>query len=1055
MRVAQHVSVPVFIALLLAGLPPARSFAASPQDSGPGAVLRSLSIAQFESDNPGVIQAIASDAAGNVYAAGRTISPNFKLENPFQIGLGESTGMRSLDMGLTWKRLGIPPDAIQMILPDPVDPNVLFAAGDQVIFKSSDAGESWKVVVARNKEPGNPFYLQPVVDRGNSQRLAVAVGKGILLRSFDRGETWAEAACPLYNCGTVADDPSGAGRLLAYSAGQADIYLSPDWGQSFQRVATPQSANPLVRAASLDPAHPGWIYAVTDSFTQSELWLSKDSGASWIRRTLPLDPYNSVSAFVPDIERADTWYIVSLSDLYRTEDGGATWVPVRYKTSGSFALPSHQCGSGGGLVAITGSGTVAASSDLGASWGPDRLYGFSRISAGPDCAIYGTKTFSGDAFLVKIARDGSVVWSTLLAGAMDEWVTALKLDAHGDIAVLGFTRSPDFPRTAPHVGVAGERDLFVARFSNSGQLLGAVTVGGQSDEQPVALDIGPHCDAYVAGITASSDFPVTPDALNTRTTTSMRGFVLRINAEGVLQWATYFGDTITPFPGIEFSGPSAVLAGADGQVWIGGIGILPGTELPPETEAGYLARLAADGTRLNAYRYLGGPVSLSHMVNYGPRALATDSQGYLYVGGTTRSGAFPRTAGALDRGVAVGQCWSAYQLSSSTPAQQIYLMKLMPDNLEPVYSALLGGHCDTQFGSLAVDEQGVAGFSVSTGQGFPLSAPLQAAPSIADPVSIPAARLVARLSSDGSSLLFSSYLDASSALPAPSIANAPEGGLYAAVQRGSQQRVLQLPSAVTAALTLDRVSNSFSGDGAGVTANSIYTLDVRGLDAETTDSGLNPAQGLPTEQAGVRVTFDGVSVPILSTTSGRVTVVSPNELDQFTAIQVSYQGHQSNIVFLPVLPEGAPTLATRDYSSEGVPPFAGVIYNEDGTTNDAEHPARPGSTILALVSGVSIAGSAPVPGAIHASDASWPTRLFYYSWGKLPLQVQVRPLPGFLTAIYQLVLTVPDSPEPGVLQAFPLTVSGYNIVRNNLFAFIPFGTNPYGILPSAVSVYVK
>jgi hypothetical protein len=73
------------------------------------------------------IQAIASDSAGNIYVAGTTNASDFPVKNAAQPRFGESRILWTTDLGITWTRVGSPPADVAVVVPDPVDSQVLFS----------------------------------------------------------------------------------------------------------------------------------------------------------------------------------------------------------------------------------------------------------------------------------------------------------------------------------------------------------------------------------------------------------------------------------------------------------------------------------------------------------------------------------------------------------------------------------------------------------------------------------------------------------------------------------------------------------------------------------------------------------------------------------------------------------------------------------------------------------------------------------------------------------------------------------------------------------------
>ncbi|MBD3237569.1 MAG: hypothetical protein GF330_12755 [Candidatus Eisenbacteria bacterium] len=152
-----------------------------------------------------------------------------------------------------------------------------------------------------------------------------------------------------------------------------------------------------------------------------------------------------------------------------------------------------------------------------------------------------------DAFLTLLSADGSaLVWSSFLGGAATDTGHGLALDALGNPLVSGRTSSSDFPTTGGAFDEThnGAYDGFVAKFDSLGtQLLWSTYLGGSEAEQnyPLALDAGGN--PLIAGMTASTDFPVGSGAQDdTFNGGYYDAFLARLSAAGdSLLWGSYLG----------------------------------------------------------------------------------------------------------------------------------------------------------------------------------------------------------------------------------------------------------------------------------------------------------------------------------------------------------------------------------------------------------------------------------------------------------------------------------------------------------------------------------
>jgi hypothetical protein len=131
-------------------------------------------------------------------------------------------------------------------------------------------------------------------------------------------------------------------------------------------------------------------------------------------------------------------------------------------------------------------------------------------------AYQGAGGGNGDTVLAKLNTTGTaLLFSTYFGGSGFEDSAVVALDAGGVVHLAGRTDSTDFPTLTAFQptlnGTSG--DAFVAGFNGSGQtLLYSTYLGGTDLDIPTSI-VAPSPDVlYVAGNTASSDFPTSPRA---------------------------------------------------------------------------------------------------------------------------------------------------------------------------------------------------------------------------------------------------------------------------------------------------------------------------------------------------------------------------------------------------------------------------------------------------------------------------------------------------------------------------------------------------------------
>ena len=363
-------------------------------------------------------------------------------------------------------------------------------------------------------------------------------------------------------------------------------------------------------------------------------------------------------------------------------------------------------------------------------------------------SVQGTIGGTNDAFVLKIKSDGSgLAYSTFLGGSLVDASQALAVDSTGSAYVTGFTSSSNFPTVnALQPTLAGGQDIFVAKLSPDGaSLVFSTYLGGTGLDTIAAIALDPSNNVVLAGTTKSLDFPVVNALQPTLAGTAGNSdaFVAKLKADGSgLIFSTYFGGT-------SVDGASGVAVSSTGNIWVsGGTG---STDLPvvnalqPTFGGGgvtdispgdaFLAEFKPDGSALLFSTYWGGSGQEQ------ATSLSLDSSDNVFLVGMTSSTDFP-THSALQ------------PQQASRGGFNTFITKFAADGSSAPFSTYFGGSGnDLAFGS-AMDASGNIFISGSTSSpNLPVLNAIQSTNvgGLTD-------GFVSELSSDGSALLFSTYL---------------------------------------------------------------------------------------------------------------------------------------------------------------------------------------------------------------------------------------------------------------------------------------------------------
>jgi uncharacterized protein (TIGR03437 family) len=985
--------------LCLFAQPPPRSH------SDPAGVFEKLTVARLAGSGTDSIAAMATDRDGNLYVAGSTTSLDLPMKNAAQPQFGGASILHSTDGGVTWSKAGNPPIGFpNSIAVSPAAPNLLFVGGDQGIARSMDGGATWTLVYAMTSYVGSI-----AVDPGNPARVLASVSVGIIASS-DNGDHWTTVK-PLSNGGHLWFDPSGSGTVVAIGLLDFFYYISRDSGNTWTDVRPP-AVGP--QAIAFDSHRPGVLYLGTAAGTSGSVLMSTDWGATWIARSSPPSNYPAIVDLLVDPATPDTVYAMTLGGLFKSTDAAASWqaslAPAFLEYGKLVALPPA-CFAGGSLLLVAGS--AYASSDSGASWTDAHLSLARNATAAPNCSVYALMPIQPDAFIAKFGHNGDLLWSTYLGGLGPDTATAIAVDSEENVYVAGTTGPSDFTPGSARFGLRGMTNAFAAKFRADGTLVYADVLGGENIDTVSSIAADGQGNTFLVGHTVSSSFPVTPGAFNTHFNGNADGFIVKLGADGALLYASFIGG--------DFNFANAVAANDRGEAIVAGWGTIAGVAPPANNDPspGYLIIVEPSGSRVTYATYFPGAVS----------GLKTDLQGNIYLTGQTAyltgqtaASDFPVTPGAYVSPVRSRVCGTGDRHIPSLSPVDIFVMKLTAGDLSTVYSTVLGAPCASQSGDLQIAADGSVTISLRAIDDFPVRAPVAAGPLCPLPFFFtPLNGVVTRLTADASSLVFSSYLDTCGA--APVIAVAPDGSMYAGVTQNNHVVVLQLPAAPQ--IVIDTVVNAFSGMGAGIAPGSLLAITGANLsDAPGNDLGLNASDALPYALSGTQVLFDGSPAPILAASPSQVICVAPLGIKLRTVVQVVRGANASNEVVMPVM-DAVAGLLTQTYPGVPAPASAvdGNVRNEDGTLNDADHPALVGSTVTLFATGLGLTKTPIDPGAPATTDAVVPLLFAQVSWNGSPAAALVaRTLPGFVNALFQVRVRVPPTSAAGEVLRVPVAL---------------------------------
>jgi gliding motility-associated-like protein len=259
----------------------------------------------------------------------------------------------------------------------------------------------------------------------------------------------------------------------------------------------------------------------------------------------------------------------------------------------------------------------------------------------------------------------------------------IMLDAAGNVYIASCTQSANFPVTASAFQAGfggGTQDGCVVKFnSNLTTRLYSTYLGGSGDDAAYAVKVAGNGEAYIAGGTASPNFPVTAGTVGAAYTGGIDGFITRLNAAGsALVASTYIGTAA--YDQCYFLELSAI-----GDVYVvgqteGPFPVTPGVYSNPGSGQ-FIAKLNPGLTNYGFSTVFG---TGSGSIDISPTAFLVDICGFIYVSGWGGSVNY----GGTTTGLPITP--NAFQ--SVTDGSDIYLIVLQPDAVALEYATFYGGN---------------------------------------------------------------------------------------------------------------------------------------------------------------------------------------------------------------------------------------------------------------------------------------------------------------------------------------------------------------------------
>lgn len=296
----------------------------------------------------------------------------------------------------------------------------------------------------------------------------------------------------------------------AYVTGQADVWSLdfPTTPGAFQTNACGGFPSGDGFVAKINPAGTGLVYStyICGTMTDTPNAIAIDpAGFAYVGGDTMSQDFPLVNAF-----QTNGPGTILAGFVCKLDPGGSNLVYSTY-----FGGPLGDTLVEG--LALDAQGNAYVTGDTSGGSLPTTAGAVQEIPPSPACA----PSFCHDAFVAKFSANGSLVYSTYLAGEGDDAGKGIAVDATGNAYVAGSTAALYFPiRNAFQTDCRGPGDAFVTKLNpDASRILFSSYLGGghmtnstlATDGKDVATGIalGPGGKIYLAGHTTSLNFPTT------------------------------------------------------------------------------------------------------------------------------------------------------------------------------------------------------------------------------------------------------------------------------------------------------------------------------------------------------------------------------------------------------------------------------------------------------------------------------------------------------------------------------------------------------------------
>ncbi len=264
-------------------------------------------------------------------------------------------------------------DPIVVIQLHPKNPDLIYIATNDYIYKTRDGGQTWTNL---SKGMSHSRVIAMAIDPAYPATVYAGTKGDAVYKSPDGGQRWASMRSGLDDA-TITSvvnqfvfDPADSQHI--YLATTMGVFETKNGGENWVKKMDGMKEVLMVVTLGMDPTRPSILYAGTSG----GVYKSVDQAGHWEKANNGLVPPEmvkssralNVTAIQVDAFDPDTVYAATLAGLYKSTDGAKSWARIGQSLEDQMLIAMTLDRTKKGVIYLAGREGVHRSADGGATW---------------------------------------------------------------------------------------------------------------------------------------------------------------------------------------------------------------------------------------------------------------------------------------------------------------------------------------------------------------------------------------------------------------------------------------------------------------------------------------------------------------------------------------------------------------------------------------------------------------------------------------------------------------------------------------------------------------